>query len=607
MIRVFSVRALAAATVLLAAPCAVLADTLPEIAHVVTSDRSDESIEKASRTTFVITKDTMRTKGYRTVADALASVPGANLQFYGPGALAQVGLRGSSSSQVLVLVDGMPVAGASLNNVSLNDYSTAGVERIEVIEGGGSTLYGSGSIGGIINIITARPTSSQVQLRTGSFGERSVRIETPAFSYERSVGDYAYALPNGTKRSNADSSITAFHASAERSLGAIDAKLTFNLDARHQGAPGPTSFLSLTSRENDLARTAALTLSRKTANATATVDLGGAAFQDTYTCLTSDPACFNTTDELLTDGRAQVSLRNVVRVERSTTVYGADFSRGSARIDDGVGDVLYKQYSQSAAYAQQRWSNEHGSSIAVGLRGERDSTGGAFSPSLGGVLRVSSDVSLKANLATAFRAPNVEDLYYPGYSNPTLVAERTRVGDVTVTDRAIGGGASLGWFFTSGKNLIVLDSTYTPQNVGHASIAGFSLNVKSRPTHGVVASLDLTNLYRAQDLTKNQRISGRGPVFGGTLSLDYTGGATAFIASGGIGVHTEGERGFVNPTQPLFDQPAAYSNVVAYLGLRAGRNALVTLRGFNLGNERYAQVGGYPIPGRSFAIELSTK
>ena len=615
MIRSFSLRALGAAAFLLTSSAAAYAavpetqpSTPPEIGHVVTSDRSDESIDKTSRTTFVVTKDTMRVKGYHTVAEALASVPGANVQTYNPGALAQIGLRGSSSAQVLVLVDGMAVAGRSLLDVNLNDYSTAGVDRIEVIEGGGSTLYGSGSIGGVINIITARPTSSQVQLRAGSFGERSVRVETPYVSFERSVGDYSYALPNGTSRVNADSALTSLHAGYDKTLGKIDANIALNINARHLGVPGGDSFLSTTSREHDLARTLTLSLSRKTVNATTTLDLGGASFQNTFTCLTSDPGCFNLNDQFLTDGLARLSVRNVVRSDRSMTLYGADLSRGSARIDDGAGDILYYPYAQTAVYAQQRWADTRNDSISVGLRGERDGgTGGSLSPAIGAVARLSRDVTLKANAATAFRAPTVEDLYYPGFANPALVPEHTRVGDISILDNAIGGGASLGWFYTSGRNLIVLDNNFKPQNIGHASIAGLTFTAKSKPLHSIVASLDLTNLYKAQDTTTNTRISGRGPVVSATLALDYTAAVNAFVANGGISMRTESARDAVNFTQPLFDQAAAYSRLNAYIGLRTGRSTLVTVRGFNLGNERYAEISGYPMPGRSFAIELSTK
>lgn len=608
MIRSFTLRALGAAAFVLSSTVTAHAAPPPEIAHVTTSDRSDETIDKTSRTTFVITKDAMRRHGYRTVADAVANVPGANVQFYGPGALAQTGLRGSTSSQVLVLVDGLPVAGGALNNVDLNDYSTSGVERIEVIEGGGSTLYGSGSIGGVINIITARPVATHVQLRDGSFGERSARIETPNVSFQRSVGTYNYALPDSTTRINADSETSAFHANYDRTLGKIDARVTFNVNSRHLGVPGGVGFISPTSRENDLARTLSLSLAKKAAHATTTLDLGGAGFQNTFTCLPSDSNCFNLNDQFLTDGRVQMSLRNVVRTERSTTLYGADLSRGSARIDDGQGNLVYHSYAQSALYAQQRWADARNDSIAFGLRGERDGgTGGAFSPSVGAVVRLSNDISAKANFATAFRAPNVEDLYYPGFSNSHLVPERTRVGDLTLVDGSIGGGASLGWFFTEGKNLIVLDNTFTPQNIGHASISGLTFSAKTRPMHGIVTSLDLTNLYKAQNTDTNARISGRGPVLRAALALDYTGAGEAFVANAGLSVRNESARGPVDFTQPIFAQPAAYSRVDAYLALHAGRNALVTLRGYDLGNERYAEIGTYPMPGRAFAIELSTK
>jgi hypothetical protein len=68
-----------------------------------------------------------------------------------------------------------------------------------------------------------------------------------------------------------------------------------------------------------------------------------------------------------------------------------------------------------------------------------------------------------------------------------------------------------------------------------------------------------------------------------------------------------GARGFVDPTQPLFAQPAAYTSMDAYVRLRAGRDVFVTLRGYNLGNEGYAAVSGYPMTGRSFMLELSSR
>jgi len=79
------------------------------------------------------------------------------------------------------------------------------------------------------------------------------------------------------------------------------------------------------------------------------------------------------------------------------------------------------------------------------------------------------------------------------------------------------------------------------------------------------------------------------------------------LSEAGIGERAVGARGFVDPTQPLFYQPVAYANLTAYASLRVAPHLLLTLRGYNLGNEQYAEVGGYPMPGRTFAIELTTK
>ena len=151
---------------------------VPEIAHVVTSDRGRESATRTARTTYVVTAAQIARDGDRTVADALEDVPGVNVVRYGAfGAATSVGIRGSSSQQVLVLVDGLPMAGGQIDDVNLEQFPVSGIDRIEVVEGGGSTLYGSGSIGGVINIITAaQPERSTATISTGSFDEAELYL-----------------------------------------------------------------------------------------------------------------------------------------------------------------------------------------------------------------------------------------------------------------------------------------------------------------------------------------------------------------------------------------------------------------------------------------------
>lgn len=598
---------------------------IPEIAHVVTSDRSEETAGNAARTTYVVSKEQIVRYGYRSIADAIRPLPGVNITRYGAtGSSASFGIRGSSSAQVLVLVNGIAAGGAQINNLDLESIPTTGVERIEVVEGGGSTLYGAGSIGGIVNIITT-PLDGKPILEAfdGSFATRGVSLESKNISFSRTLARNDFAIPGGTPRANADSEQTTGRAAFDGHLGSIVAHVEAGISDHHVGAPGPDGFASATSRQNSVDRDAHLSLAHASRHATATLELGGTQQQATFTCDTpADPACPNYPfdakpgtpippfyAQLLSEGRLDANVRNVVTTDRSRTIYGVDLSRGVARVDDGANDPLQVHgFAQSAAYLQQNWIAPNGSRLYAGVRAERDGAqGGAISPSIGGIVRLSNDLSLKANAATAFRAPNADDLYYPGFSNPNLQDERARVGDVTLVDASLLGGASLGWFGTSGRNLIVLDSNFVPQNVGHASIAGLTLAVRTLPLHGYYAAIDFTDLYRAQNLDTGTRIAYRGPVLQSNLELGYLGSPSAFFESAAITVHSAGARASVDTARPLFDQAAAYTDIGAFVRMRLDRNAFLSLRGDNLGNERYGEFAGYPMPGRSFVVELSTR
>ena len=105
----------------------------------------------------VIDRQTIEERGYTTLTQALAAVPGVHVsQSGGPGGNASVFIRGTNSNQVLVLRDGMPLNDASDASGAFNFGidTLADVERIEVIRGPMAALYGSGAIGGVINLIS---------------------------------------------------------------------------------------------------------------------------------------------------------------------------------------------------------------------------------------------------------------------------------------------------------------------------------------------------------------------------------------------------------------------------------------------------------------------
>ncbi len=605
---------------------------------MVTSDRGAESAARAARTTYVVTGAQIARDGDVTIADALARVPGVNVVPYGAfGSAVSVGIRGSSSQQVLVLMDGLPMAGAQIDDVNLEDLSTSGVDRIEVVEGGGSTLYGSGSIGGVINIITAaQPPRSTAVASTGSFAQQTYAITTPYVSFSRTYADNDYSVVNAPNRQNAQAGLTAVSARYSHAAGAVDLTLTGNIDDAHAGAPGELDFFSPTSEENNVDRNLRLVAQHKGARSATSLELGDSSEDLSYTCNTPvDPSCPNASfptpapgmtsnppyAQILYDQRWMASLRNVVGDDRSRLVYGVDLMRGIARVDTGTGGgsplaadnaPIFDTYAQTAAYVQSQWFAGNGNEIYAGLRAERDGgVGGAYSPSVGSILHLLPELTLRLNAATAFRAPTAEELYYPGFSNPNLQPERTRVGDATFTVPAPWGDIALGWFTTSGTNLIVSPPpTYVPQNVGRASIQGLDLVAKARTFYGCVASLGVTNLYRAQDLITSTRLPGRGPVFAVTLALQYEAPANRRFDGFTIQALTQGPQEQPDPfLSPAFSvyQPSTFTNVEAYLGYRLTPALILALRGYNLGNDRYALYAGYPMPGRSLRVELRSR
>jgi vitamin B12 transporter len=628
----------------------------PEIAHVVTSDRGDESASRATRTTYVVTAAEIARNGYRTVADAISQVPGVYVARYGPfGQFAEVNVRGSSALQVLVLLDGLPVAGSQIENVNLEQMAATGIDRIEIVEGGGSTLYGSGSIGGVINVITKGAAQSRATVSTGSFGEQTYQVQTPYFSFQRTYATNNYGLPGGATRVNADAGLTSGTLTYSHPVGGMDLQFLADFSDARLGDPGPIGFTSTTQRQDTIARDVRLKLTHRSPHAEFTLALGGSAQDFSITCNSpNDYGCPNWVDlptpkqtpppyaQFMNDQRGMVEVTNATGDERQRLVYGIDVSGGNDRIDGGTGSacppsvsyygygscgilayetsVTPNGYAQSAAFVQAQWFGGNGATYSAGLRGERDlnslatAQGGALSPSIGAVLPLASGLQLKLNAATAFRAPSAEELFYPPqgiYSNPALVPERTRVGDATLVERAAFGDASAGWFTTSGSNLIVDENPvlgdFKPVNVGRASIQGLTIGLHTRPYRHLATTLDVTDLYRAQNLDTQTRIVGRGPVLATVLGLRYVTSPSNRFDGAGITIGSNGR--FEPPAsyEPSYAQSQAYTTVDAYAGFRIAPSMLLTVRGFNLLDDRYAVYNGFPMPGPGVAFELRSR
>jgi vitamin B12 transporter len=583
-----------------------------EIVHVTTADRQDEPITTTTRPTYVVTRAQIQTQGARTIADALRMVPGVDLFLYGPyGAQANYGILGATSEQTLVLLNGFPVAAASSGSIDLGTFSTVGVQRIEVVEGGGSTLYGSNAVGGIINIITGRETRSPyIALSDGALAERDARAELGVqglgIAFERHLAENVYdypsldGFPTGT-RANAQAASTAGRLNYQSNTSGrytVDAAL--GDDAVTIGVPGNLAFLTPHAVQNTAQQDAHVTLTRHGARSAVSLSFAGARQQLAY----NDPDNGGETDTY--DARGQISLREVMAGERNSLVTGIDVSRESALLYLGpssVPPIASAALSQSAAYAQYRSTLVDGVVATLGLRGEHDAPqGSVIVPSLGTLIRF-GPARLAVNYAGTFRVPTIDELYFPGFANPSLVPERSKNFDAGLRMPLRTISISLDWFNRQAVNLIALDQNFIPQNIARASLAGFVLSAHTAPLAGIVASAGITDMYRALNETLGQPITRLDfePVMTTILGLEKTFGPGGFAF--GVNAQVRGPHGEEGGT--IVRDGA--TTVDAYVRGRVAPTAIVTLRARNLGNERYAPILGYPAAGRTFELELSTK
>jgi len=149
---------------------------------IVKGARIDTSEDNFGSSIFILDSEEIRLRGIRSAIDAISSSPGVTTKKNGSfGGVGSVRIRGASSSQTLVLIDGIPVNDASSPGGGYNfEYlDTSNIDRIEVLRGSQSTLWGSDAIGGVVNIYTKSAEKNSINLLSeiGNFGLRKINSE----------------------------------------------------------------------------------------------------------------------------------------------------------------------------------------------------------------------------------------------------------------------------------------------------------------------------------------------------------------------------------------------------------------------------------------------
>jgi vitamin B12 transporter len=141
---------------------------------VVTPGRTAEPLGETLGDNSVISRDELDTLPNGTLADALVREHGIEaLNYGGPQSQSSINIRGTNSNQSLILIDGLRVNSATSGNAPLNAIPLNSIERVEIVRGTASSLYGADAIGGVVNVITRgdqdRPFSAYANAGIGSY------------------------------------------------------------------------------------------------------------------------------------------------------------------------------------------------------------------------------------------------------------------------------------------------------------------------------------------------------------------------------------------------------------------------------------------------------
>ena len=397
---------------------------------VVTAERRPTPASDVTAPVIVVDSAALARRAAPDVTTVLADVPGLQPEAV-VGSGSGIYLQGLGSDRVLVLLDGVPMAGRLNGEFDLSRISPADLVRIEIVEGPQSTLYGSTALGGVVNLITSREVLPRAQFAStmGSFGQRDyeARLGTSVGGFVATLeGDHRAvdALPGANPGTLGSAERWDFMGRVAGAVGstAVDARL-MTIDEHQTYTIAPDHLTSTNLQYDGLVKLAF------GAEGRTELRLHGSWYDHRFVDATdsagTQPPSFD---------RERIADAELVQhgaLGASDWVAGAKLDR-EWLLSDRVSGYA-RAASTGALYASVDWALSPALHVTTGARLTESQVWGAdFSPRVGAALRLPAGVYLKAEVAHGFRAPSFDEQYlqlvqaqfgYAVYGNPSLRPE----------------------------------------------------------------------------------------------------------------------------------------------------------------------------------------
>jgi vitamin B12 transporter len=494
---------------------------------VVTATRLPTPENEVASSITVITREQIEGKQERTMPSALLEVPGLNLvQSGGPGGLTSVFIRGTNSNQTKVFVDGIDVSDPSVPNGTF-DFAhllTYGIERVEVLRGPQSALYGSDAIGGVVNVITQKaggPAQLVATTEGGSFGTFNqfglARGGQENVTYELDIEHLHVAntpvtplelLPLGRRRFDDSYDNKTFGGKLGFSLGEgadiglvaryIDTGLGFTGDDFSVFPSVPAASQSFSKTQQVFTRG----FFHQTLFDGGFSHTLGLALTDDWRrdAAPETAASFNHGDRIKLDWQGNVNF-----APGQILTLGVEH-----QIDQIVNSPISAQTIDDAGFIQLQSSFGDRLFDAISARYDSYDRFGSkatyrFAPAL---LFPETGTKLKGTVGTGFKGPTLNELFvsFPAFNffaNPNLKPETSLGYDVGFEQSALEQRLSFGatYFHNNITNLIAPNATFTTNiNIGRATTYGVESFAEYKPLDTLAFRADYTYTIANDDI-----------------------------------------------------------------------------------------------------------
>lgn len=568
-----------------------------ELPEVVVPGKRPQSITSTPAAVSVLTREDLERLGVVTVGEALQFLPEVYMRLQGGlGALSLPSIRGSSPNQVLVLIDGIPVNSAIQGLFDLSSLSTAHVERVEVLRGPFSALYGGPALGGVINVVTLVEPGGRLDIRDGGLSTAAVagRWSSP----DGRVIVAGDQFTSGGFRLNSDvvSTTVIGKATWETSAGDL-----FGLNVNHfqssLGVPGTTASPSPQARQEERRTMLSTQWNRDLRDGQWTVR--GYWWSDDFRFVDPAPP-FPSDDRVATQVFGATAQRVVQHASDHVLVFGAE---GQSQALEHNGPVGNREAAVGGLYIQDERQLTPSTLLSAGLRYDLHSIyGGQMNPRIGIVHVIRDGLMLRAGIGRTFRGPTFSELYFAPFDNPNLRPESTWSADIGVIWRmASGVEVRTGVFSTSATDLIRPDASFVPQNIGQATLTGGSLEVAGQFSPRLRGAINVTATRAVDDSTGEQLLRVPWVTASAALHVQVAGGALIALAT------YVGSRPDVDPS--TFSRVVMPGYVVTSLRFVCGADDAASwqIGVDNLGDLQYEPIAGFPAPGRTAFIAFTKR